>query len=313
MATIAGENHQEKKAVWLDPQVNGYAGVDFNAMELSDGAIHAACKALRADGVQAILATIITDDVAGMEAKLRRLVACREADPFVAEVIPGFHVEGPFLNPDDTFRGAHPKDAIRMADTSAAQKLLEAGGGLVRLFTLAPERDPGLRTTAFLASQGVKVSAGHTDASLDQLHAALDAGLTHFTHLGNGCPMLMPRHDNIVQRVLSIADRLIIGFIADGVHIPMYALGNYLRITGPEHSYITTDAMAAAGLGPGTFTLGSMTIEVGEDGAAWAPNRAHLAGSAITLHRSLDNLRQHLGVTEDAIHRMTVSNISDLF
>lgn len=299
--------------VWLDPQVNGYAGVDFNAVGCTDADIRRACEALRLGGVRAILATIITDEIPRMAAKLRRLAECRLADPLVAEVIAGFHVEGPFLNPDDTFRGAHPKAAIRLADAEAAERLLDAGDGLVRLFTLAPERDPGLRTTRFLANRGVAVSAGHTDASLDELKAALDAGLTHFTHLGNGCPLVMPRHDNIIQRVLSLADRLMTGFIADGVHIPLHALGNYLKVTGPEHAYITTDAMAGAGLGPGTFTLGGLTVDVGEDGAAWAPNRAHLAGSAVTLRKSIANLRALPGITESDIHRMTVTNVSRLF
>jgi N-acetylglucosamine-6-phosphate deacetylase len=248
-----------------------------------------------------------------MAEKIRRLVEFRNADPLVAEVIPGFHIEGPFINPQNGYRGAHPQSAIRSASPDDAKRLLEAGDGRVRLFTLAPEQDSSLRATRQLVDQGVAVSAGHTDATLDQLRAAIDAGLTHFTHLGNGCPLVMPRHDNIIQRVLSLADRLMIGFIADGVHVPMHALGNYLKITGPAHAYITTDAMAGAGLGPGIFTLGAHTVEVGEDGAAWASDRSHMVGSAVTLRKSLENLRSLRCFPTEGLHQMTFSNVSSLF
>lgn len=293
---------------WIDIQVNGYAGVDFNREDLTVEAAHRACARLRADGVGAILATIISDTLPRMTAKLRRLVEVRRADPLVAEVIAGLHIEGPFLNPRDGFRGTHPAAAICPATPHAAMRLLEAGDGLVRLFTLAPECDPGLATTRRLVREDVTVSAGHTDASLDDLRAALDAGLTHFTHLGNGCPLYLHRHDNIIQRVLSLADRLMIGFIPDGVHIPLVALGNYLRLVGPDHAYVTTDAMAAAGLGPGRYTLGDLTVEVGADGTAWAPDRSHLMGSAIAFGRGVENLRKLLPWSEGDFEKLTIRN-----
>ena len=115
-----------------------------------------------------------------------------------------------------------------------------------RLVTLAPERDPGLKVTRWLAGQAILVSAGHCDASTDQLRAAIDAGLSMFTHLGNGCPTTLHRHDNIIQRVLSLRKRLTISFIADGVHVPAAALGNYLRLAGVDRSIVVTDAITAA-------------------------------------------------------------------
>src|SRR5690606_2198311 len=97
----------------------------------------------------------------------------------------------------------HPADAIHPANCGDMQQLLDAGGGLVRLVTLAPERDPGLTVTKMLARQGIIVSGGHSDATIDQLDEAIDAGLSMWTHLGNGCPLQMHRHDNVIQRVLS--------------------------------------------------------------------------------------------------------------
>src|SRR6202012_2804381 len=113
-------------------------------------------------------------------------------------------IEGPFIPSLPGYREAHPADAIRPAEVDAIKPLLDAAGGLTRLVTLAPERDSGCAVIAHLAAQSITVSAGHTDASRDELKAACDAGLTLFTHLGNGCPMQMHRYDNIVQRALSL-------------------------------------------------------------------------------------------------------------
>ena len=187
---------------YFDLQVNGFAGVDFNADELEADALHAACAALAAGGVEGILATIITDHVEIMERRLMRLAQLRGRDALARRLIAGIHIEGPFINEREGYRGAHPVDAIRSADVGCMARLLAAADGLTRLVTLAPERDPGLRVTRMLASQGIVVAAGHTDAGLDDLRAALDVGLTMVTHLGNGCPTMMPRHDNIIQRAL---------------------------------------------------------------------------------------------------------------
>ena len=285
-----------RSATWFDLQVNGYAGVDFNQDRLTAENLHRACKRLRADGVGQILATIITEDLSTMCGRIATLARLREQDPLARRVIAGLHVEGPFLSPLAGFRGAHPADAIRAADENAARQLVAAGAGLVRLVTLAPEQDPGFRVTRWLARQGVVVAAGHTDASRDQLQGAVDAGLTMFTHLGNGCPGQLARHDNIVQRALSLADRLWLCFIADGIHIPFFALRNYLRLAGLGRCVVVTDAMAAAGLGPGRYTVGRWDLLVGADLAARAPDGSHLVGSAMTLQQSVENLVQQVGL-----------------
>ena len=99
------------------------------------------------------------------------------------------------------------------------------------------------------------MSAGHCNASRDELRAAIDAGLSMFTHLGNGCPRTLDRHDNIIQRALGLRNRLTLCFIGDGVHVPYPALGNYLQLAGIDRAIVVTDAMAAARLRPGSYTL----------------------------------------------------------
>jgi N-acetylglucosamine-6-phosphate deacetylase len=293
---------------FFDLQVNGYAGVDFNQDGLQANDLHRACERLEADGVAGFLPTIITDDLEAMCRRLSALAALRERDSLAQRLIAGLHIEGPFLNEADGYRGAHPRDAIRPATEDAMARLLDAAGGLARVVTLAPERDDRCRVVRMLVSRGVVVAAGHTDASLDDLRGALDAGLSMFTHLGNGCPMQMHRHDNIVQRALSLADRLWLTFIADGAHVPFVALGNYLRVAGLDRTVIVSDSVAPAGLGPGRYTLGRWDIVVGEDMVPRAPDRSHLVGSGITMQKSAANLRSALRLPDDTVRRLTWEN-----
>lgn len=291
----------------FDVQVNGYGGVDFNQDDLTAGAMQVACDAMRADGVTGFLPTIITEQPDQMVARVRRIAElCDEHDDFDG-LVAGIHVEGPFLSPDDGYRGAHPADAIQAADPGLAARLLDAANGRLSLFTLAPEQDENSSVTKYLASRGVVVSAGHTNASLDQLKAATDAGLSMFTHLGNGCPGTMDRHDNIVQRALSLRDRLWLCFIADAVHIPIFALRNYLDLA-EDRAIITTDAMAAAGLGPGRYQISRWDLVVGEDLAARSHDGSHLVGSAMSMPQAAANLQIGVGLTPDQIQNLTVHN-----
>jgi N-acetylglucosamine-6-phosphate deacetylase len=243
-----------------------------------------------------------------MRGRLAAIAALRAADPLVERRIAGVHIEGPFLNEADGFRGAHPRDAIRPATLTDMERLLEAAAGLTRLVTLAPERDADLVVTRALTDRGIVVSAGHCDPTRDQLRAAADAGLAMCTHVGNGCPMQMHRHDNVIQRMLSLSDRLWLCFIADGAHVPFVALGNYLRLAGPERCIIVTDAIAAAGLGPGRCRLGRWDLDIGEDLVARSPDRSHFVGSAVTMRQSAANLRDALHLSGAVIRQLTSEN-----
>jgi N-acetylglucosamine-6-phosphate deacetylase len=288
---------------FVDLQVNGYAGVDFNGDALDAERVDAASARMESEGVEGMLVTIITDAPAAMEARLRSVVKLRESVPSLRRIMRGFHIEGPFLNPEDGYRGAHPLDAIRKADVAVMERLLEAGAGMVRVVTLAPEMDEGMRVTRMLAGRNIVVSAGHTNASLDELHAALHAGLSMFTHFGNGCPGNLPRHDNILNRVMSLRGKLWVSFIADGAHVPFYVLKNYLDWFGTDKSLVVTDAISAAGLGPGSYRLGRWELAIGEDGVARSPDGSHLVGSTATMMGSYRNLVEKVRLSEaDALN-----------
>ncbi len=292
----------------LDLQLNGYCGIDFNADDLPLASIRGAVDSLRDDGGGQCLATIITDSLDRMCARIARLRAAIESDPVIRSTIVGIHVEGPFINPEPGYHGAHPRRHVQVASTETAQQLVDAGGGWVRLLTLAPEMDPGLQTTRKLAALGIKVSAGHCNPSIDLLHEAVDAGLQLFTHLGNGCPSVLPRHDNVIQRVLACQRLPFVMFIADGVHIPAMALGNYLKCVELDRVIAVTDATSAAGMGPGRYQLAGQEVIVDSSGAAWSPDRTHLIGSTATMPDVRRFLGTNLQLPHAAVDQLTAWN-----
>jgi N-acetylglucosamine-6-phosphate deacetylase len=120
--------------------------------------------------------------------------------------------------------------------------------------------------------------------------------------------MLMHRHENIIQRVLSLAEHLYISFIPDGAHVAFGALRNYLRCAGIERSVIVTDAISAAGLGPGRYTLGRWDIVIGDDMVARAPDGSHLLGAAITMRQCERNLIERVGLSPDEVRALLELN-----
>ena len=122
---------------FIDLQVNGYAGIDFNQNDLNAEDLHKACTKLKEDGVKGILATIITASIDEMTMRLRRIVKLREQDPLVKEIILGLHIEGPFVSKIPGYGGAHPDEFICPSSVDKMQLLLEAADGLARIVTLA--------------------------------------------------------------------------------------------------------------------------------------------------------------------------------
>jgi N-acetylglucosamine-6-phosphate deacetylase len=167
----------------------------------------------------------------------------------------------------------------------------------VRLVTLAPEWPGSAECIAGLVSAGVRVSLGHTDASEKQIDAAIAAGARFCTHLGNGAPLVLHRHDNIIQRLLA-RDELTACFIPDGVHLPPFVLRNLVRAKPPGRVLFTTDAMAGAGAGPGRYRIGRFAIDVGTDGIARQPGGQGFAGSTLTPDAGVRRCAEYLGWSE---------------
>ena len=296
------------KNKYFDLQVNGYGGIDFNQPNLTKKDLHISCQKLKDDGVQGILATIITADTNEMSKCLQNIVKYREEDPLIKEIIYGIHIEGPFISSEDGYRGAHPIEFVTEANSEIMKSLLHSAGGLTKIVTLAPEVDKGNKLTRMMTDDGIIVSAGHCNPSLDEFNSAIDSGLSMFTHLANGCPRTMHRQENVIQRALSLKDKLWLCFIGDGMHIPFYVLKNYLDIAGYDKSIIVSDAMAAASSKPGKYQLGHLGLEVGEDGIVKEPGKDNFAGSSITMKQSSKNLRDNLGMDKGTVAKLTSLN-----
>jgi N-acetylglucosamine-6-phosphate deacetylase len=272
------------KEVWIAPplvdlQINGYAGSDFQQDDLIAEDFLRPVRALRRDGCSYFLVTLITDEWIRLLSRLRHLRKLRENSTELRDAIIGWHIEGPFLSEKPGFCGAHNPAHMRDPKPEHIRELREITDDDRVLLTIAPERTGALEAIRLAASLGIRVSLGHTDASAEVLQQAIAAGATGFTHLGNGCPRELDRHDNILFRVCDTRG-LTVSFIPDGIHIPPRALRlMHKLLAGPV--YYTTDAMAAAGAGPGRYRIGELELEVGADQIVRQPGKSNFAGSAL--------------------------------
>lgn len=296
---------------YVDIQVNGYVGVDFNDPSTSVAAIQQAAEAMQAEGVAVALPTVITASLESMVTCIGNVRRAIESRPSVAAIFRGIHVEGPFLSPEPGYIGAHPIRHASAQDLHKLDSICEAGGGFVRLLTLAPEIDAGGRLTQHCTDRGIVVAAGHTDANLDQLDECIAAGLRLFTHLGNGCPRLMDRHDNIIYRALRRSASLNFSLIADGFHVPKLLFENLLNWIPLERLAVVSDAISAAGLGPGTFQLGERTVTIGVDGAARDPSGEHFVGSASSMRDADGWLANELHLSPEQRKQLLQTNAYD--
>ena len=171
----------------------------------------------------------------------------------------------------------------------------EAARGRIVLVTLAPEVEGAIALIEWLVTTGVRVAIGHTAATGDQIAAAVSAGATLSTHLGNGCAADLPRHPNLIWDQLA-DDRLHASVIVDGHHLPASTVKAMTRAKGPERTILVSDAIAAAGCNPGRYTIGGVECELHGDGRVSLPGTPFLAGSSLTLDRAIENTVRFTGL-----------------
>lgn len=281
---------------WFDFQINGFGGVDFQSDTLTLAELDHAVATLRKHGVAGIFATLITDEVDALCRRLEHIERLCSESAVARRMIVGYHLEGPWLSPQLGYRGAHPPAPMHAPSLAEFQRLQSAASGRVRLVTLAPEWPGSAEAISAITASGVHVSLGHTAASNAEIDEAVRAGARFCTHLGNGAPLEMHRHDNITQRLLA-RDELIACFIPDGVHLPRFVLQNFFRAKPTGRALFTTDAMSGAGAPPGRYMLGRLPIEVGEDGVARQPGGGGFAGSTLTPDQGVQRCVELLGLS----------------
>ena len=266
----------------VDLQVNGYYGVDLADCDPEGWALVA--RRLPETGTTAFLPTFITAPVPALATALRSAAKAAEAVTAGAHVL-GVHLEGPFLSPARA--GAHRRDWMVPPSPGAVTELLEAGQGLLRLVTLAPEADGALAAIGRLTAAGVLVSVGHSDATAAQVAAGAAAGARMVTHLFNAQRGLHHREPGVVGQALT-DQRLTSGLIVDLSHVSAAACAIAFA-AAPGRICLVTDAAACAGMPPGHYLLGGQPLELPPDGAAPVRADGTLAGSALRMDRAVAN------------------------
>lgn len=278
---------------FLDTQVNGGAGVLFNAEPTVD-AIREIGRAHRRFGTTGFLPTLISDD---LHVVARALDAVAAAIAAGVPGVLGIHIEGPFLNV--VRKGVHDSGKLRGLDEGAIGLLTSLRGGKT-LVTLAPEMTtPDI--IAQLAAAGVVVSAGHTNATFSEIRVALQHGLTGFTHLFNAMSQLTGREPGVVGAALDDQDSWC-GIIVDGRHVDPTVLRIALRCKRHDRFMLITDAMPSVGAPQKSFTLQGRTISV-LDGVLVDADGT-LAGSNIDMATSVRNAVELLGLDLPVAARM---------
>jgi N-acetylglucosamine-6-phosphate deacetylase len=280
---------------FLDLQVNGFAGVDFNDPATGIDRVQHAVAALRARGVTQFLPTIISAPLERFERCARTLLQARAA------AVVGIHLEGPYISPEDGPRGAHRREDVAPASVEDFKRRQGAADGRIRLVTLAPEVAGAIGLIEYLRTSGVRVAIGHTGATPEQVRDAVRAGASLSTHLGNGCAQMLPRHPNFLWEQLA-ADELTASLIVDGHHLPAATVKSMIRAKTPGRVVLVTDAIAAAGQPPGEYQLGEVRVRLDESGRVAVPGQPNLAGSALSMDRAVGNVVRFAGVTlEEAL------------
>jgi len=285
----------------FDLQVNGYAGVDFNDPSITPEKIDHALEAMLTDGVTGCLPTIITAYPKELKERFIALDKAVAASRLGPKMVPGYHLEGPFLNDGPGYHGCHPKAAMSDPDIGLIDELTAEIHCPILLVTVAPERPGGTAFVRKLAKAGKAVAIGHSAAGYADIRIAADAGLSLSTHLGNGLPADLPKLENTLLAQLA-EPRLNACLIADGHHMPPDALGALIGLKGRDKCILVTDAVPAAAAPPGVYRFAGMEVIASEEGRVTTQGGTGLAGSSLRLDQAVRNLvAWSITDTDDAI------------
>jgi len=237
---------------FVDMHVHGGGGASFTVGPADDARRAAAFH--RGHGSTTLVASLVTAPLADLEARAAMLAALADQG-----VIAGIHLEGPFLSAVRC--GAQDPRHMLAPDVAAFERLYAAAAGHVRVITIAPELPGAAGLIKAVVRVGVTAAVGHTDATADVTSAAVDAGVTHATHLFNGMRPLHHREPGPAGALLD-RDEVTCEVIADGVHLHDTVIRLTARAAGPGRLVLITDAMAAAGMPDGSYRLGSRRVDV---------------------------------------------------
>ena len=307
----ADEDFGERRIVpgFIDVHTHGAYGFDTNDAE--EEGLRNWLKNIVSEGVTGILPTTITQSEEVLTKALQNVAKTarmQQSDPASVRgaKILGIHFEGPYL--DQKYKGAQPEQYCVAPDLEQFKRYLAASDGLIRIVTMACERDEDFKLTGFLCENGIVPSLGHSSATFAQAAMAFANGARSVTHVYNGMAPYHHREPGIVGA--SFRFRNVFGeIICDGLHSTWAALNNYFTAKGPDYGVMITDSLKVKGLPAGTRTLfGGNMIELFEDGSAHLVGAGNLAGSTLKVNQGLRNLVEKAGVPwQTAINSCTIN------
>jgi N-acetylglucosamine-6-phosphate deacetylase len=281
----------------IDLQVNGVAGIDLTAEPTR---LWEAGAALAAYGVTGWLPTVITSSPEARDQALATFAA-GPPDGWRGAVPLGLHFEGPFIAA--ARKGAHPEHWLRAPSTELVAGWSREAG--VLMATIAPELPGALELVAELVGRGVRVAVGHTDADADTVLAAIEAGATSVTHLGNAMPPMLSREPGPVGVALG-GSALVAGVIVDGHHLHPAMVNAAWRSLGPTRFLTVSDTTAGLGLPEGRTRLGDQEVVVSAGTVRLVDGT--LAGSAASVMDCVRLLRSTTGASlEDVVATVTTT------
>ena len=284
---------------FVDTHLHGGGGANFSTATHADTATAVALH--RRHGTTTLVASLVTAGPAELLRQVRELAADVRAG-----LIAGIHLEGPWLSTKRC--GAHQPALMRDPDPAELDRVLDAGGGAIRMVTIAPERDGALAAIRLLVDAGVVVAVGHTEATYEQTRAAIDAGATVGTHLFNAMRPIDRREPGPIIALLEEA-RVTVELITDGVHVDPAIYRHVVRSAGADRVSLVTDAMAATGMADGVYHLGPLAVDVA-GGVARVSGTDTIAGSTATMDRVFGLAVTYSGLPRDEALMLAVRQAS---
>ena len=272
----------------VDLQVNGFEGVDFSGPDLTQDDFIRASRAILHKSATAFLPTLVTSPKEIYQRNLPIIAKAAETDEFKDRIL-GIHLEGPFISGQEGARGSHNRQWISRPDTEYLSELVELAAGKVKMITIAADVDGAEDLAHWCSEHAIVVSLGHHLAGPSHLQRLVRAGAKALTHLGNGIPALLPRHNNPVWAGLA-NDDLMATIITDGNHLPPSILKTIIKTKGAARCVVISDATSLAGFEPGRYeTLGREVI-LEENGRLYDPQTGYMCGSSATMLKCMNHL-----------------------
>jgi N-acetylglucosamine-6-phosphate deacetylase len=296
----------------VDLQVNGINGIDFNDLTLTEAQVELATSYLLSKGITTYLPTVITNSDENIVSLLTTLRKACDNSELVKNCIYGIHLEGPFISAAEGARGAHDPAYIKAPDWQLFGRFQEAAGNKIKLVTIAPEWEGSTEFIQQCTGHGVMVAIGHSQANSEQVSLAVSAGACLSTHLGNGAPLQLPRHPNIIWDQLA-AETLYAAIIADGIHLPDSFMKVVIKTKG-RLTIVVSDATCFAGMPPGEYNnhIGGTVIVDNGKRVSLKSTPGMLAGAATNLTENVATLVNKNITTLGQAWQMASTNVCEL-